>query len=181
MRQHDLSESVVGAQHAAPGLGGTSAIRSLLVPGGLLLFFMTVTPSLLGDCKCHRPEKGETTHWGGNEVIVVVEEKSYSKLQGTVEMSDGRPLEDALIEIFDHPDYLLDGSASSFKDRPEQKRLAVCRTAADGKFCFRGLPSGKYELRSSIGSGWNVTRVHVVVDKRAGRRKSIHVNMRVGT
>ena len=149
--------------------------------GTLLILFMAVTPSLSGDCKCHRPDKGETTHWGGNQVVVFVEEKSYRELQGKVEMFDGRPVENALVEVFDHPDYLLDRSASNFKEPPEQKRLGVCRTASDGKFCFRGLRSGKYELRSSFGSGWNVTHVHVALDRKAGQHKGIQVEMSLGT
>jgi hypothetical protein len=181
MNQLDLSESVVGAQRAAPELGRASAIRSSMVSGSLFLLFMAVTPSLLGDCKCHRPDKGEATHWGGNQVVIFVEEKSYRQLRGTIEMFDGRPIENALVEVFDHPDYLLDRSSYNFRERPEQKRLAVCRAAADGRFCFRGLPSGKYELRSSLGSGWNVTHVHVVVDRKAGQKKEIPIQMSLGT
>jgi hypothetical protein len=138
-------------------------------------------PSILGDCKCRHPEEGETTHWGGNQVVVLVEEKTHRKMEGIIEISDGRPLEHALVEIFDHPEYLLDQSSSPKRDHPEQKRLAVCRTAADGKFCLRDLPSGKYELRSSIDSGWNVTHVYVVLDKKAGQDKALRVLMELGT
>jgi hypothetical protein len=148
---------------------------------GAFTFFVALTPSVLGDCKCHRPEKGETTHWGGNQVVVLVEEKSHRKMEGTIEMSGGRPLEHALVEIFDHPEYLLDQSSSFKRDHPEQKRLAVCRTAADGKFCVRDLPSGKYELRSSIDSGWDVTHVFVVLDKKAGQNKALRILMELGT
>jgi hypothetical protein len=146
-----------------------------------LICFIGLTPFVLGDSKCHRPEKGETTHWGGNQVVVLVEEKSHRKIEGTIEMPGGRRVEHALVEIFDHPEYLMDQSSSFQGDRPEQKRLAACRTAADGKFCFRDLPSGKYELRSSIDSGWNVTHVYVVLDKKAGEGKALRVLMELGT
>jgi protocatechuate 3,4-dioxygenase beta subunit len=135
----------------------------------------------MDDCKCNRPERGETTHWGGNQVVVFVEEKSYRKIQGTIEMNDGRPLENALVEVFDHPEYLLEQSSSFKKDHPEQRKLAVCRTGADGKFCFRHLRSGKYELRSSIDSGWDVTHVYIVLDKKSGQDKAVHVQMELGT
>jgi protocatechuate 3,4-dioxygenase beta subunit len=142
---------------------------------------MLVAPFVLADCKCHAPDKEETTHWGGNEMIVMKEENSYRQLRGTIEMSDGSLLKDALVEVFDHPDYLLDSSHSRREGPPEQKRVAVCRTAADGKFCFRNLPPGKYELRSSLGSGWNVTHVYVVLDGQSKRGGELKVLMLVGT
>lgn len=161
-------------------------MRKMVMQGRTTILFalsflgIFIAPSVLGDCKCLRPDKGETTHWGGNEMIVTQEEKSYRKLQGTIEMYDGRPLERALVEVFDHPDYLLDQSTSYKRDHPEQKRMGLCRTAADGKFCFRNLSSGSYELRSSLDSGWDVTHVYVVLNKKAGQKKSLHVQMEVG-
>jgi len=137
--------------------------------------------SVLGDCKCRAPKEGETTHWAGNEEIVMNEETSYRKLEGTVEYLGDRPLANALVEIFDQPDYLLDESVLSKRDHVGQKRLAACRTAANGRFCFRNLPSGKYELRSSLDSEWNVTQVYVVVDKKSGKNQSLRVSMKVGT
>lgn len=173
--------SFVGAQYVAPQLPGIPLIQFLHLSGGLLILSMLVAPSLLGDCKCSRLDKGETTHWGGNQMVVVVEEKNHRKMQRTIEMYDSRPVKNALVEIFDHPEYLLGQSSSSMRDHPEQKRLAACRTRADGNFCFRDLPSGKYELRSSISSGWDVTHVYVVLDSKAGQNKSLVVLMEVGT
>ncbi len=181
MKPPRQQDSYVGAQYIAPQLSRIPAIQSLLVSGGVLILSALVAPSLLGDCKCSRPDKGETTHWGGNQVVVFVEEKSHQKMQGTIEMYDRRPLENALVEIFDHPEYLLDQSSSFKRDHPKQKRLAACRTGADGKFCFRNLPPGKYELRSSVNSGWDVTHVYVVLDKKAGQDNSLVVRMEVGT
>ncbi len=180
MTHHDHFESVVGTQPAAPLLGRTSRIKGLLVSATALLACLLIAPSILGDCKCGPLDKNETTRWGGNEMIVVKEKGSFRKLQGRVQMFDDRPLENALVEIFDHPDYLLDTSHSRGDGPPEQKRLGACRTTGDGKFCFRDLPPGKYELRSSMGSGWNVTHVYVVLDGQ-GKRDSLHVKMSVGT
>jgi hypothetical protein len=181
MTHLDHFESVVGAQHAAPLLGRISSIQGLLVSAAALFACLLVAASVLGDCKCGPPDKGETTRWGGNEMVVVKEENSFRKLEGRVQMSGDRPLENALVEIFDHPDYLLDTSHSRSEGPPEQKRLAACRTAKDGKFCFRNLPPGKYELRSSMGSGWNVTHVYVVLDGQSKRNGKLKVLMLLGT
>lgn len=146
-----------------------------------VVFFLLsafLAPSILGDCKCHHPEKGDTTRQGANQFVIYVEKESYRQLEGTVETNYDRAIENALVEVFDHPDYLLD--ENPLKNHPDQKRLAACRTAVDGKFCFRALPSGKYELRSSLDGGWNTTHIYVVVDKRSHQTKKIKVVMSVG-
>jgi hypothetical protein len=172
-------EDSVGAQHAAPHLGTTSKGRASLLFGLSLLGFALAAPSVLGDCKCHRPEKGDTTRGGANMLVISVEKEAYRKLEGTIVWEDAdRFIEDALVEVFDHPEYLL--SENALAEHPQQKRVAACRSAADGKFCFRGLPPGKYELRSSLKSGWNITHIYVVVDKK-GETKKIQVRMTLGT
>jgi len=153
---------------------------SLLSSIGFLTFGFILVPTVLGDCNCRAPEKGDGTRWGGNEMIVVVEERSFRQLQGEIRAPDNRPLEDALVEVFDKAEYLLSPGVNS-SNHPEQKRLAACRTAANGQFCFRHLQSGAYELRSSISKGWNVTHVHIVLDKRTGQEKNVVVTMHLGT
>ena len=112
-------------------------------------------------------------------MVIVREERSYRRMAGTIVMYDDRPLEDTLVEVFDHPDYLFD---ESWHGEPHpQKRLAACKTSADGRFCFRGLHSGVYELRASIGSGWNVTHVYVKIDAKDDNDKGMQVVMTVGT
>lgn len=138
-----------------------------------------ISTSVLGDCKCTRPTKGETTHWGGNEVIQRKDETRHCKLEGTVEYLDDRPFANAFVEIFDHPE-LMD-QAISKRSHSGQRRLAACHTTADGKFSFRNLPSGKYELRSSFDNEWNVTQILVIVDKESGSNQPLRVTMRVGT
>jgi Carboxypeptidase regulatory-like domain len=144
----------------------------------LLTSLLTAAPSMSVDCACHKPEKGDKTRLGANMMIVVPMEKTYRELRGTVQMSDGRALENALVEILDNADYLL---RSGPLKQPRQTRLAKCVTGPDGKFCFRHLPSGTYELRSSIDTGWNVTHVRVTVNKRFGAPEEFAVVMTLGT
>jgi hypothetical protein len=145
-----------------------------------IAFLVSVSSSALGDCKCERVQDGETTHWGGN-MSVELEQKNHVKiLRGLVE-GNGTRLKGALVEVFALTDSPLREPSNVTQEKPKQERVAACRTRADGKFCFRKLASGKYELRSSIGSGWDVTFVTVVVDAKAGRDEPIHVSMYVGT
>jgi hypothetical protein len=154
---------------------GTTISAISLLAGGFVF-----VPGIFGDCTCRSPEMGDSTRWGGNEAIVTVEERSYRQLRGKIELPDGRPLQNTLVEIFDKPEYLLSSVANS-ENHPEQKRLAVCRTGSDGRFCFRNLRSGIYELRSSLDKDWDVTHLHVSVNKQAGQNKIIVVRMSAGT
>jgi hypothetical protein len=137
---------------------------------------LTATATMSNDCTCHKPEKGDTTRYGGNMMIVFPMEKPFRELRGTVQMN-GELIENALVEIFDNADYLLESGPHEYL---QQKRLAACVTSSDGKFCFRHLPSGTYELRSSMRAGVNVTHLHVKVDKRSGADKKIIVKMENG-
>src|SRR5215831_7540480 len=131
-----------------------SAIRSL----SFLLLLGSTDTSAVGACVCYPPEKGETTHWVGNLVTVFAEKKAYRVLGRVVVGPDGKPLAEALVEVFTKPEYLLSEKTYA-RGEPGQRRVAACRTKADGKFCFSGLKSGKYELRSSNNHspGWNVS------------------------
>jgi hypothetical protein len=170
-------ESIVGAQHAAPRLGAISAMRATSVSALGLLACTLVAPSVLSDCKCHHPQKGDATRQGANMFVVQQEEKPYRELSGRVELHEETPIEDVLVEVFDQPEYLLRERPS---EAPKQKRLAACVTAEDGKFCFRHLPPGKYELRASLNGGMNITHVYVVVDKKTGQTEKLRVGMSVG-
>ena len=122
-------------------------------------------------------------HWGGNQRVVVADEIPCKEIRGTVYEETGQPANGALVEIFTHPEYLLQVRSIGIKneDEPQQRRIATCRTGPDGKFCFRNLAAGKYELRSSIDSGWDVTSIYVVVDPSKGKQKVMRVDMHLGT
>jgi protocatechuate 3,4-dioxygenase beta subunit len=147
----------------------------------LALLVVVGAPSVLGDCQCIHTKKGETTHWGGNEMIVIVEKSSHKQLRGSVQMPNGQPADGALVEIFTHPEYLLSELPNAIRNRPEQQRVAACRTGVNGRFCFRGLAKGAYELRTSIDSGWDVTHIHVLVDPQKGVADNLKVVMHLGT
>jgi uncharacterized surface anchored protein len=124
------------------------------------------------DCSCKPPKDGETTHWVGNQTHVSTEKHSYRTLQGTVTLLDERPFGDALVEVFTNP------------KKSEGQRVAACRTGPDGKFCFVGLASGKYELRASsedTHAGWDVTKVYVVVNRATENKKGLRVVMQPAT
>jgi hypothetical protein len=156
---------------------------SLILAFLLALAFLTGMAAVPAgaECKCRRVSEKESTRPGGNEMVIFVEEKSYRGLKGTVQLRAGQPVENALVEIFDRPEYLLAHSIGSANNRPKQRRLAACVASANGKFCFSNLADGKYELRSSSGNGVNVTHVYVVIDKQSGEKKDISVEMTLGT
>ncbi len=85
------------------------------------------------------------------------------------------------MEVFTNPEYLLKHSFPTEAEKSNQKQVAACKTGPDGESCFKGLPSGKYELRSSIDGGWDVTHIYVIVDARKGEDQAIEVEMHLST
>jgi hypothetical protein len=126
-----------------------------------------------GDCKCHTPKSDDQTRWGGNQAIVLQPKQHFREIKGVVEVSERELVENALVEVFDKPEYLVSDRPRDAK--PQQKRLRACVTPADGTFCFKDLPDGRYELRISRDQGFDVTHVYIVVDRNAGTTKPLHV------
>ncbi|HJZ67994.1 MAG TPA: hypothetical protein VKF81_07730 [Blastocatellia bacterium] len=155
-------------------------MKATLIAG--LIFGFSCNAPPLETCKCTPSGPDETTHWGGNQVIVFKESKVYRSLRGTVQIVD-KPLSNVLVEIFDHPDHLLLDYPKNEEEKAKQHRIAACKTGDDGKFCFENVPKGKYEIRTSIDAGWNVTYVWLQVDgkNRRGTNVGIEVQMQVGT
>jgi hypothetical protein len=154
-------------------------MRNALKPTAFALVFLGIAPVAARSCTCQRPDKDDQTRWGGNEMIVQAPEKRYREIRGVIKSADDNPTAEVLVEIFDEPAYLLDQSAG--RKQPKQKRLRACVTSDDGSFCFRNLPSGKYELRASLSQGWDVTHVYVILDTTKGSREPIEVSLHVGT
>lgn len=151
-------------------------LRISLLP----VLLLCVSTSLRSDCKCAHPGKDETTRWGGNEMVVKIEEQPFRQIQGIVKDKSGSLVSNALVEIFTYPEYLVTNLPNAQSEHREQKRVGACVTSANGKFCFRHLPAADYELRASVSSGWDVTHLHVTVDPKKGRAEKIVVPMEIG-
>jgi hypothetical protein len=120
------------------------------------------------DCKCNPLKDEETTHWVGNQTHVLIEKRSYRTLRGIVVRPDEQPFGSALVEVFADP------------KKSEGRRVAACRTGVDGKFCFVGLASGRYELRASsedAHAGWDVIKMYVVVNPTSENKKDLRILM----
>jgi protocatechuate 3,4-dioxygenase beta subunit len=131
-------------------------------------------------CQCVSAKAGETTREGANQRHKFKEDKTYKYVHGVVLADDLKPMEDVLIEIFDKPEWILQEDP---KSPYEQRRVAVCKTNAYGRFCFENLPAGEYELRASKDAQWNISHVYVTVDPRSrkGSTAAIEVELYLGT
>jgi len=149
-----------------------------VILGFVLLSFLV--PSVAGDCKCGNVREDDKTRWGGNQAVVVVGQRPYRQLYGQVEGGAGA-LPGVLVEVFANPEYLLGDPLKFNTEKQNRRRIAACLTAEDGRFCFRELKPGKYELRASLGPGWDVTQVYVVLDPAKGQKKPMKLTLVVGT
>jgi hypothetical protein len=96
---------------------------------------------------------------------------------------NGEIVSGVLVEVFDHPDYLLLSYPERQKQKKDQRRIAACVGGSDGRFCFESLQPGKYELRFSKDGGWKHTQVYVVVvaANRKASKRGLQISMQVGT
>ena len=133
-------------------------------------------------CRCVRARKDDTTRYSGNLESIYKETKPLRLLRGVAYDPLGEVMPDALVEVFHSPEYLLSDHPEREAKRKPQRRLAACVTDKNGMFCLSNIPSGKYELRVSKGSGWNVTHVYVVVRKtgRSASNRQLKVEMSLG-
>lgn len=155
----------------------------------LLLIFASFFVAFANDKNCTCVKSKESTRYGGNIWITQQEEGTFKKIAGKVQFPGSDDMEGALVEVFDKPDYLLcdylPNNPNNCTTEPPKKqhRKAACITEKDGSFCFKNLKAGKYELRISKGSGWNVVHSIVVVNPKAKDAKDggIEIIMSVGT
>lgn len=149
-----------------------------------IVILLRCFPSIFSgdECRCRKPIRGETTHQGGNEEVVFTERVVYQKLRGIVRDESGNPMSDVLIEVFNHPEYLLYDYAERAAKKTAQRRIAACKTGADGGFCFIGVPRSSYELRASKDVGWNPSHIYLRVDPHNYKHteKEVHVELTVG-
>ncbi|MFN7944596.1 MAG: carboxypeptidase-like regulatory domain-containing protein [Blastocatellia bacterium] len=138
------------------------------------------------DCKCSPPKPNETTYQGGNELVIYKEDEVLRVVRGVVLQPDLNPMENALVELFSPPSHKLYDYYHPVRGKiKESKRVAACKTGADGIFCFGRIPRGQYELRVSKDefSAWNPTHVFIQVNPRSQRavNKTVEVIMKLGT
>jgi len=153
-----------------------------------LLLTMFFPASVVTQAVCRSAKAtNETTKWGGNHWNVLKEEMVYRSINGSIRMwVDDSSLENALVELYDQPDYLLcerlpnNPNGCSTQPPDNQRRIAACLTGENGNFGFDGLRAGNYELRVSAGAGWNVEHIFVNVDPKKGQSKRIRIAMTVG-
>lgn len=135
-----------------------------------------VTPTPRNDaCTCIKPPAGENTHWSNGQVTMK-DDRIYKSLHGIFQYSKGSPIPEVLVEIYDKPESVL----RSWRKKPlRQRRIAACKTGADGKFCFLNIPPGRYELRGSkaaeTSGPWNPVRAYVILDPR--KKTSINAGL----
>jgi len=94
----------------------------LITPLAIFVVFCLSATFVLADRKCSRPAKGETTHYGGDQLVVVVDDKPYKTFYGAV-ADPAEAVKGAGVEVFDHGEYLLLTSPESKKDLPNKRDL----------------------------------------------------------
>ena len=140
--------------------------REKIVPALLMccLSWPTYAQSV---CECKVAGLNQTTRPGANELITITESKPRKSIFGEVKDANGQPVKDVLVEVF----------ALSMERGEQKKRIIACTTDQKGRFCFRKVPAGKYEVLYSLDGGWNHTSVAVVVAPK--NRKSVNQKLEV--
>jgi len=147
----------------------------------LLLFILFLPESRASRCRCAASD--ETTRDGANEMIVVTAPGKYRQMAGVLKAQTGEIVSDVLAEVYDHPEYLFLSYPESEEKKKAQHRIQGCVVGADGRFCIRDLPPGKYELRFSKAGGWNHIHVYFVIatPKQKVTNRSLEIMMTPGT
>jgi hypothetical protein len=113
------------------------------------------------ECKCRAPEPGATTRTGYSEELATTDEIPHKSVRGVVHLlGHDEPMEGVLIELFTLP------ARPPGRPPQKQRRLKACITEADGRFCFKGIAKGWYELRASKEGGFEITHVEVFIDPK---------------
>lgn len=131
------------------------------------------------NCDCVDAKSEDTTRFGGNELITLIESKTRKSIQGKVSDVNGKALNDVLVEIFDKPEWIKENKNSP----PEnQKRLFACVTNESGSFSFPKISKGRYEIRFSKDVGWSPTYILIEVDPQNSKASEniLEVYLNVG-
>ena len=137
---------------------------------------MVVTAASAALAKCVPVKDTQPTWWG--HVITVKHNEPVRKLRGIVlERTSLSPFGGVRVQVFDHPELVLDERGLPKMDRTGQNQLAQCVTSADGTFSF-DLPPGHYEVRCSKPREWDCISILVEVKKKA-RDRGLKIQMRL--
>ena len=140
----------------------------------LLLFIALACVAASAQCRALSPASAEGTRRGANIPFTESLPKTYKSIHGSALQIHGKPLRGVFVELFDKPELIKHGHT---KSPAEQRRVAACETHRDGKFGFRELPPGEYELRLSIDGQWNVVHLHIKVAPQS--RESVSAPIRI--
>jgi hypothetical protein len=98
--------------------------------------------------------------------VTLAETYTVKTLKGRIIDSNEEPISDALIEII------------KVSEDGEGKIIYICKTQQSGKFYFKKLREGKYEIRVSL-EGHDRTSVRVTVSKYSTSDEEIVIPMKV--
>jgi hypothetical protein len=102
--------------------------------------------------------------------IIVHETATYKrpikKIAGRV-LGFGPVNPGVIVQVFDKPEVWSDKSLGFEAGRRKQSIVASATTGPNGRFGFRGIPKGSYEVQFSPPRGWNLLSVFVSVDPAA--------------
>lgn len=167
-------------------------MRKILILTFLILIFLLNFTAKGQKCHCLSASKIDVPSQG-NQMMISSEGK-VKQVKGTVEWAYNlEPMENAVIEVFktseeeitkltsyngysDDPDIARDQKI--YQIARDKKRKTACRTAKNGRFCFRNLSKGLYILRIGLNrsadkSGMNEVYYVVEIDRKNGQNHEI--------
>jgi protocatechuate 3,4-dioxygenase beta subunit len=114
---------------------------------------------------------------GQTESIIVSKKHTVRELRGVVLDIYDEPLAGVDVAVFDNAGWIQEGKTGS---DVEQRLMAATTTDANGRFNFKHLPAGKYEVRFRL-TAFNDIHFLVLVKPHGLRNKKLVVTMKVAT
>jgi protocatechuate 3,4-dioxygenase beta subunit len=151
-------------------------LKLLIIPS-LLIASIASTKS---GCPCKKFPFIEGAEFG-HMTITVFDEKPVNRIQGRITDRLDRSVSNAKVYVWRWPRNVSDEyfPAGDRNFDEYKNRLAACETGEDGRFCFKGLPSGKYKV-CAHGSNFNSTCALVRL-KTKSKRTGFDIILEAGT